>query len=474
MVSESEVRGAQQRPSAGSGVIDGGALANGGLSGIRPERFFLVASLAFGLLLCFLTPPFAVPDEPAHWFRAWSATRSVISIARGGAAIPRSYLRLATTALQDVRGTEGHRFRLARIAEYARIPLAAGDQVFLPFPTDAWRQPLLYTAGSYSPFGYVAAAAAIVLCRILDLPPILHLYAVRIANLLLASALIALSIRRAPFGRWTIALCALLPMSMYLRTSASLDVLTIAVSFVVIGEALRFAFTPGQEITPLLLATTALGLVKPGYFFVPLLVLIAPPLRRRWGSMVAVSAAIVGSSALARVWATPPLQGATSLPLHPAMRLSAALHHPLAFAGAFALNWSESLTIRLTEMVGTFGWLDAPMPWSFVLIVLIGLAVVAHHDGPAPDAFRGVRRLLPALLFAATLFVITLVTHIYSPDGKFALAIQGRYFLPALPLALLPLARGEEPPRWMAGLACALVVLFDGQTLFTELLRFYV
>ena len=207
---------------------------------------------------------------------------------------------------------------------------------------------------------------------------------------------------------------------------------------------------------------------------VPLLALIASGFGRRGRAILAIIAATLSGFAVAQIWVSPAAQLDPGFEIQPAQRLSAALHHPLVFALAFLGDWRESLVIRLTEMVGTLGWLDAPMPLPFVVIALSGIALVATDDGPAWKDFRGLRRFIPWLLFAGTVAGITIATHLCSPAPKFALAIQGRYFLPALPLAFLPLMANHQPRKWTARIAGGLVVLFAAQTIFTELLRFYV
>lgn len=447
--------------------------ASGLRSRVQPNHFLLVAGLLFGLSLCVLTPPFAVPDEPAHLFRAWSVSHGHWLAQKGGAAVPRSYIRLAAFALEGIRGPHGQRFGLSRFREMERIPLERNELTFVPIPADSWRQPLQYTAGSYSPIGYAGSALGVAFATLLRIPPLWHLYAARLGNLLLAIFLIRFAIGRAPFARWIIALCALLPMSMYLQASASLDAVTIAMAMVVIAETLRFVFTPGQNVGGMAISSFLLGLIKPGYLLVPMLVLLAARDRRRWPSILAAVGSAVSGSLLAAVWSSHALTPNPSIAIEPWSRLRTALHHPLSFLLAAADNWSESLTIRLTEMVGTLGWLDAPMPLPFALLALAGIALLGTGDGPAPRGFRGGARLVPCILFGGTVGAITLMTHLYSPAPYFALAIQGRYFLPALPLLFLPLTGRVEQPNWLRTGAYVLTALFVAQTWFTELLRFY-
>jgi hypothetical protein len=48
------------------------------VSGFDAPVWFLAASLTFGGVLVFLTPPFQVPDEPGHFFRAYALTEGVV------------------------------------------------------------------------------------------------------------------------------------------------------------------------------------------------------------------------------------------------------------------------------------------------------------------------------------------------------------------------------------------------------------
>ena len=66
---------------------------------MTPDRLVLALGLAGGLLLVFVTPPFHVPDEPAHFFRAYQiATAAAAEPGPGGAIgyrLPASLRQLA-------------------------------------------------------------------------------------------------------------------------------------------------------------------------------------------------------------------------------------------------------------------------------------------------------------------------------------------------------------------------------------------
>src|SRR5438034_2263054 len=76
-------------------------------SGVKPHFVFLVFAVAGGLLLLVLTPPFQVPDEPSHFYRAYAISEGHFTarLQRGspGEMLPaaiyevvKRYLRLVT------------------------------------------------------------------------------------------------------------------------------------------------------------------------------------------------------------------------------------------------------------------------------------------------------------------------------------------------------------------------------------------
>ena len=69
-----------------------------GVSALDPKVFFLVISLLGGAAYIVVTPPFRVPDEPAHFFRAYSVSlgsfNAPVVDGAPGAHLPSSLKRL--------------------------------------------------------------------------------------------------------------------------------------------------------------------------------------------------------------------------------------------------------------------------------------------------------------------------------------------------------------------------------------------
>jgi uncharacterized membrane protein len=414
-----------------------------------PARFFAAASLVFGALMIALTPPFQTPDEPAHLFRAWSISEGTL-FARGGARVPRSLVDAAAAGL-------------ARPV-FARTPLRAGDRVFVATVADSWRRPLGYTAPSYTPLGYAASAPAILLGRALAFSPVALVYLGRLANLIASTLILAVAIRRAPFGRWALALLALTPMAVFMRASLSTDALTIACAVALVVEILR------AEASSSIVLSFAVAAIKPGYAILPLLALGVPRLRARRAVLALIVAAMLAGTLVAYLWIREAgVPDDPSLGVNVPARAAALVHAPFAYAAQLVRELAQVAALLAVELVADFGWLDAPAPLAFALLWIAALVGVAVADGPA----SGFGRAWSIAIFFVAIVTVTTVMHLGAPAGEFLVGLQGRYFIPFLPLALLPLCARRVSERMKAGAVAGLTALAMLQSAWTLTARYW-
>ena len=95
--------------------------------------------------------------------------------------------------------------------------------------------------------------------RVLGQPaPLAMLYLARVANLIVYLLLAAAAVRLAPIHKWTLAMVALMPMSVYLAASLSADAMTLGLSLLVVALTLNLAL--GSE-GPSRRSLLALGLL---------------------------------------------------------------------------------------------------------------------------------------------------------------------------------------------------------------------
>jgi len=452
---------------------------------LTPERLLRALGLAGGLLLVFVTPPFHVPDEPAHFLRAYQiATGAAAEPGPGGGIgyrLPASLPQLAELCTAGVAFHPGRRLEPGLLAAAWRLPLAPERRVFLP-------------AGSltlYTPAPYLAAAAAVAAGRLLAPRPLALLYLARLGNLAAALAVSWIAVRIAPAQRWLLALLALTPMAMFERSSASADALTNALPLLLVScllsLVLRRVGEPAGEggcrpagsatrRSVLLLATAfLLAAAKGVYFLLDLLVFLVPPVVRAEGRAAggararAVAGLWVGGLAAAvagagiSVWVTHRVAGLGSLLLgvQPEAQLRGVLAAPLHFLGLAAADYLHRLPRYAAGFVGTFGWLDTPLPRPSMVLWGLLLLAAALTGGDPSLALAGWQRQLAMAITAAVLLLLSLSQYVtWTPLGAgFVDGLQGRYFLPVAPVAAILLynrrfaARGTGSSLAAAGSA---------------------
>jgi uncharacterized membrane protein len=421
---------------------------------LSPERTVLAVGLLGGLLFAFVTPPFQVPDEPAHFRRIYQLA---------GGASPRpgpdgqlgfeqpASLELVTSLCVAGLPFHPHRLLPAGVLRAAwRIPLDPGRQQFLPLS-------LLtpYTLAPYLPQAAVAAAG-----RWLELRPLATFYLVRLANLAACLPLVWAAVRIAPFQKWAFAFLALTPMAMFLRSSASADGLTFASALLLSAAACALAWGPPADAAPpsvpldahaappakpsarlvacLVAMSGLVALCKGGYLLVNLLVPAIPRRRlgsaRRWAAVMGAALALTALGA----WSSARVAGAYFDLFHhaagvdPRSQIQLVLAHPFDYLGLLVTDYVVHLPRYAAELVGNFGWLDAPLPLYVLFPYALLLLALALFGGDAATAMPRRLRLAAAAVVASGLLFVSASQYVsWTPVGAHHIdGPQGRYFLP--------------------------------------------
>ena len=240
------------------------------LKNIPAHNIFLIFALFFGLIYSIITPPFQVPDEINHFYRAYQISggnfHAVKKNDRVGGYIPESLVLFSNL----FRKFQLNSFCKLNSEYIKKISLQPDKTIFKDFPNSAL----------YSPVSYIPQSTAICVFRLFKWTPFHLLYAARIATLIFWVLLVYFSIRIMPVQKWLIVFLALLPMSLSINSSLSADVVTNGLSFFLIAYISKIAFTDKnftkKDLIIISIFIVLLGFAKLLYVLLIFLFLIIP------------------------------------------------------------------------------------------------------------------------------------------------------------------------------------------------------
>jgi Predicted membrane protein (DUF2142). len=347
---------------------------------------YVLIALVWGFALAALVPPFQVPDEPAHFYRAWElAQLDYQASADGLVSLPSAVVNLPSDLGSGDRSWSVSTYSSKRVRQY----------LFAPIGT---QRSSVDNASPYGPLGYLPHLLPIEVARLAGRGALAAFYGARLMNLIAAVLLTYLAIRVIPVGKLLIAVLGLLPMTMYETASASPDALAIAGSLLFVAVLLRAMLRASLERSDIavLAASAALCLnVKPGYAVLVVAALAIP--KRTFGSWhryLSSMAPIIGATAgLAAVFlVTTPRSSPTALnkllgPNHGVdvgRQLKNVLFHPWSFLEVMHRSLDNWGTFYLKTFVGYFGWLTFVLPMTFVFLVLLAMTIAFS----SPEEYR--------------------------------------------------------------------------------------
>jgi uncharacterized membrane protein len=433
------------------------------------ERWLAVLATAIGILYLVVTPPYQVPDEWNHYVRSEAIAEGHVvpdMTWQGDCASFPDGVERFVRAMYRTEGT----FTLREMREAAAIRRDTGGISTLCF--SSWYTPL-----PYAPQVIVAAIS-----RALVIRPFVTFYAGRLFNLGFAILLLLAAMRAAPEHRDVIAAVVLLPMAMFQLASWSADVPTFAAAVLLTALLLRAARSQEMVTTreALILAAMALvvALCKPVYFLIALLVFAVP--RRRFRSRsqrVAVLSGVllavaIGVATAAATAGQARYNARINLPIDARQQARCVASNPIRFAHVALDDLRVNGTAYVEEMTGRLGMMNVKLPSPITWIEVLLLVVIGVACTPPVSAFQ---RLLAMFITVATIGGVLLSQYlIWSVICGHAIeGVQGRYFLPILPLAAASLGAGLNISESAKRIAIVVVAIVANVVALTVLLQRY-
>ena len=442
-----------------------------------PAWSFLVLGSFSAVVLLFVTPPFQVPDEGAHFFRSYQVSEGrLIGVRQGqraGAMIPASLLATKSAWEQKIPFHPEVKLDLARARPTFAMPLAPEQRVFKALPNQM----------AYAPIPNLPQALGIGLGRVLGAPPIALFYLGRLTNALVALLVSWFAIRLLPFGKWVAFALLLSPMLCFIRSSLSLDALTYSLAFANLSVSLAVASSsqpPGRRLKVAYVASAILlFLSKHAYFSVPLALLIGfgkPALRAPVVRMLL--AAYLGGGVLVGIWLAIVQHVLAPAPpgSDPLAQLLGILSEPLGYAGMVLGHFAASWPKYAAGLVGALGWLDTPLPVWFVATYWIVLLTVTLCANEAQELEPRARIVLLAAAGLGYVIVVSLIYLAMPLSAQGLRGVQARYLIPLLALVFFAMLGLRPVPALAArtpALCSGLALVSLAVTVVTLLRRYY-
>jgi uncharacterized membrane protein len=423
--------------------------------------------------LVFLTPPFQVPDEVNHFYRAYQLSefriRAEVQNGVAGGTLPDSLPLLVQSSVYTADGI----FYPATPAPFrktlslAMIPLDPSNRRFIAFPRSAF----------YSPLPYLPQMLGIALGRAFGSGPLCLFYLGRLFNCLAAVGLLGLAVRAIPVAEELVILIGLLPMSLYLYASLSPDAAVIACALLFTALSSSASVRGDWRTRDLVMAAAAGAVfcsVKPVY--APLLLAgLVPGVFRPGQAARAIRSHLILLAAVAGVTAAWLLFARTSMTsqlsgTHPATQLSLVLHHPMLLLRAMAQSLGLAAIIAFyAQTVGVFGWLNVALRPGVVYLLPLANFVLVCRSGFGHVIERSKKRALWWIVLPLTCALVIMVAAylMWAQVGQDNVTgLQGRYLIPLLclaGLAVIELTSASWPParRWHVLAATAALVVVE-------------
>lgn len=433
----------------------------------RPATAFVTLSLLFGSLVILVTPPLDGPDETAHFLRAYGVAHGdVVPSLRDGEnrkgilLPPRLYAGFDFFESVRVKEKEAGFSYRSVFEDYLAKPAA---------PTAPSPSFVLY-AGSegYSPIAYLPQAAAALLARALDLTFLPTFYLMRFAGLVVLTGVMACAIAIVPGFRWAFVAIAMLPAAFYGRSVINADGSALAAAMMVTALWLRGAIGPQrpapgwQSLWMVLNALTK----APNVTFVLLELSLLK--RRGWWrltfvvlpAVAAAAAWTLSSGADTAAWRMVEITGRAPDAFDPSAKLGHMIEHPLRFPlavlGALDAKGADDLW---RQTIGVLGLFDTVLlGWVYPVISVL---VLASFFTPLPLAASDRLQIAAsaAVTTIAYIAVVYLISYlVFTPsDANRVWGVQGRYFIPVLPL--IAIALGSLSDRGLGDRATAALAI---------------
>lgn len=402
---------------------------------IKVENIFLITIPVICIFYIICMPTFKNHDEIYHWYRAYEvSTGKLMEEIDGdtlGTILPQS--------ISDVTTDDWQSITYAKVRDSLNVEL------------DKENTALLYseTSAVYSFVQYIPQAIGIFITRIFTDKVLLLAYGGRIINMVFSIILIYFAIKKIPFGKKILLLLSFIPIAIEGFSSLSPDAMTISMAFFYIAYILSLAFSKenhsidGKKIAILTVLSVIIAMCKIVYLPLILLLFIIPKEKfkneKKIKNIIFIGAIAVVLNLIwlmvAGIYLSHFREGDSSI------QVISILTNPIKYLQncLYTVNLNGQDYIY-SMFGGELGWGELVQLNSIVPYILCFILIwITITDQTIKDKFKLYQKVW--ITIAAIAVVGLIFTSLYvqwtTIGSDSVLGIQGRYFIPILPLVAL-------------------------------------
>jgi len=436
------------------------------IKGLSPQRLFLLIALTFGLFFLFSIPALQGWDEATHFLRTYQVSEhdffpDKVGARSWGGQLPVNVLQMNDAFLGDlVQSAKTNLHRSVHSGAY-KVYI----KTFTPSKATASRE--FDSSAVYSPIAYLSSAIAIVIARVLHLPLLSYIYLGRLAAFIVWLILMYYAIKRIPVGKWVLVALALLPTTLTLSVSLAPDALIIGCAALLTATFVDYTVKsrPFNKADLFLMIGLlgVLALTKQTYIvFAGLFLFLPMRVFESKKKYVGLNAAFIGIViVLAGAWLlvtadiTQNIHASQrpGLNVNPQHQATYIEHHPLNYLAIVGNRiFTNNTNPMYLQLTGFITWKGILLPQWIILLCYLNLIVALLYVNQEASSLKltpnRFSRYGPLLIAAA--MVAAIYTSLYlafSLVGSTNIeGVQGRYFLPLIPLCIAPFLYMKRKP----------------------------
>lgn len=415
---------------------------------ITAKRFWLLA-LVWGLLYMIVFPPLSSPDENSHYAQAYYNANIVLSSSENVSRSDGDYPGMRLTDLEVTKY-----YTRPGVEEYQK--LFSGSALFV----SGDQQNVFGISDRAEALGgvfwaYLPQTVAIIIGRLIHLGGLWTFYLARLFNFATYLTLLWFALKWIPFGKNTLGVIALLPMTLNLVASLSYDAVILGLAFFFTAKVLQLAYQ-AERVTrcDMAILTASMALLAPIkviYVLMAFLCFLIPQQKFKSPKSFKLSAFVMAGVValiflLVNIPRLLPYLNESNLTLEYAggvecYTLAELIKNPIRTVYILFNTIRVYGGEHFTRMFGEWlGWLEIRIPLLAIIPCILMLALTTAVTPYEPNVRIEKKNRVIGILVITGVILLAIFSMLaaWTPAGSsVAEGVQGRYYLPILPLAVL-------------------------------------